>query len=65
MSRARQAENAAEREEEAATQDFSDGLITRDEYNRRIREIQDDVKDAYEADREDALRDVDAEWGMR
>ena len=63
MSRAHQAEHAAEREEEAATQDFADGLITRDEYNRRIREIQNDVEAAYESDREDALRDVDAEWG--
>ncbi len=58
-----QVERAAEREEDALTADFNEGRITRDEYNKQMREIQRDVQAAYEQDREDALRDVDAEWG--
>jgi len=58
-----QVERAAEREEDALTADFNNGLITRDEYNKQMREIQRDVPAAYEQDREDALRDVDTEWG--
>ena len=48
---------------DALTADFNNGLITRDEYNKQMREIQRDVPAAYEQDREDALRDVDTEWG--
>lgn len=64
MSRVDQLERAAEREEDALADDFNNGLITREEYNSRMRDIQRDMREAYEQDREDALRDVDAEWGM-
>lgn len=65
MSRAWQAERAAEREEDRLLKNFNDGLITRQEYNEAMREIQRAMAEAYEMDREDALRDVDGEWGRR
>lgn len=64
MSRVDQIERAAEREEDALVEDYNNGLITREEYNSRMRDIQRDVREAYEQDREDALRDVDADWGI-
>lgn len=64
MSRVDQSERAAELEEDALADDYNNGLITREEYNSRMRDIQRDVREAYEQDREDALRDVDAEWGI-
>lgn len=64
MSRADQAERAADREEEYYAQQLADGAITRQQYNEYMRELQRDVRDAYEQDREDALRDVDGEWGI-
>lgn len=63
MSRAWQAERAAEREQHAIDEAYARGEITREEHNRQSREIERDVRDAYEADREDALRAVDDEWG--
>lgn len=63
MSRAWNAERMADREEEALARDLNEGRITRDQYNAAMKELQRDVRDAYEMDREDALRDVDAEWG--
>lgn len=63
MSRADQAERAADREAEYYAERFASGEITREEYNRQMQELQRDVRDAYEQDREDALREVDAEWG--
>ena len=63
MSRAWNAENAADREADQLLRDFNEGLITREDYNAAMRELQRDVHDAYEMDREDALRAVDDEWG--
>lgn len=63
MSRAWQAERAAEREEDALARDYNEGRITQKEYNDAMREIQRDMQAAYEQDREDALRDVDGDWG--
>jgi predicted RNA-binding protein associated with RNAse of E/G family len=63
MSRAHNAENAADREADQLLRDFNEGLITREDYNAAMRELQRDVRDAYEMDREDALREVDNEWG--
>ena len=63
MSRAWQAERAMEREENALADDYNSGRISLEEYNQGMRELQRDVRAAYEEDREDALRDLDAEWG--
>lgn len=63
MTRAEQMERAMDREEESLANDLANGLISREEYNRQMRELQRDARDAYEMDREDALREVDAEWG--
>lgn len=64
MSRAYNTERAMEREEDRLTRDFNDGLITREDYNAAMRDLQADMRAAYEMDREDALRDIDAEWGI-
>jgi len=40
------------------------GLISRDEYNREMQDIQHSIRDAYEADQEAALRAVAYEWGI-
>lgn len=63
MSRAWQAERAAEREEEALSQDYAEGRISREEYNAAIREIQRDMRDAYAEDLHDAEQRVRDEWG--
>ena len=63
MTRAWNAETAADREAEQLLRDFNEGLITREDYNAAMRELQRVVRDAYEMDREDALREVDNEWG--
>lgn len=58
-----QVERAADREADYYADQLANGEITREEYNIAMREIQRDVQDAYEQDREDALREVDADWG--
>lgn len=63
MSRAEAAERAFEREEDALADALDRGEITRDEYNRNMRELRRDLQGAYEEDRQDALGAVDAEWG--
>jgi hypothetical protein len=63
MSRAWQVERQLEREEDRIVEDYNAGRITREEYNAEMRQLQRDARDAYEQDREDAIRDVDAEWG--
>jgi Membrane carboxypeptidase/penicillin-binding protein len=45
-------ERAMEREEEALSRDFEDGVIDRAEYERQLREIQ----RAYRAEAEDAAQ---------
>ena len=63
MSRAWQAERAADREEDALARDLAEGRISQATYNAEMRNIQREFRDAYEQDREDALRSVDDEWG--
>jgi hypothetical protein len=63
MSRAWQAERYADREEELLSRDLAEGRISQAEYNAEIRNIQREVTDAYHQDREDALRQIDDEWG--
>jgi hypothetical protein len=63
MSRVDQVERMADREAEHLAEQLESGAITREQYNDGMREIQRDVRAAYEEDREDALRDVDADWG--
>jgi hypothetical protein len=64
MSRAWQAERQADREEELLSRDLADGRITRAEYNTEMRNLQREIRYAYEADREEALRRVDDDWGV-
>lgn len=64
MSRVWQAERAAEREQEALDAEFAAGEITRDEHNRRTREIEREMRDAYQADLDDAADRVRDEWGI-
>ena len=63
MSRAWQAERAAEREEEALSNDYAEGRITREEYNAAIRDIQRDMRAAYEEDMYEAAQRVRDDWG--
>ena len=63
MSRAYQAERLAAREEELLARDLAEGRITQTEFNTEMRNLQREVRYAYEQDREDALRAVDEEWG--
>lgn len=65
MSRAHQAERMADREADYLAEQLASGAITRAQYDEGMREIQRDVRAAYEEDREDALRGVDADWGVR
>jgi hypothetical protein len=65
MSRADRIERMADKEADYLAEQLASGAITRQQYNEGMREIQRDVRAAYEEDREDALRDVDADWGVR
>ena len=53
-----------EREEDEIDRELADGKITPKEYARLHRELQRDIADIYEEDRETALRGVDDEWGI-
>ncbi len=57
-------ERAIEREEQFLEDQLVDGSITQDEYNKEMRELQRDIQGEYERDRENALRQVDDEWGV-
>ena len=63
MSRAWQAERAAEREQEALDQDYANGRLTDAEYREASRQIECDLRDAYQADLEEAQQHVRDEWG--
>ena len=63
MSQARQAERAAEREQQALDDEYAEGRLTADEHRRASKEIERDIQAAYEADQEDALARVRDEWG--
>ena len=57
------AERAMEREQDALDRDYAEGRITRAEHNAASRELERDLRAAYEEDCENALREVDEEWG--
>jgi hypothetical protein len=63
MSRAWQAERAAEREMEQIDRDFENGLLTADEHRKAVREVEYEIRCAHEADLEDAAERVRDEWG--
>ena len=63
MSRAWQAERQAEREQQALDDAYASGEMSREEHNEATRQIEREMRDAYEADREDALERVRDEWG--
>lgn len=63
MSRAWQVERQLDREENRIVEAFNRGDMSRDEYNTEMRQLQRDAREAYESDREDAMRAVDEEWG--
>ena len=56
-------ERALEREEQALADDYSAGRISLSEYNEGMRELQRDVRAAYEEDQQDALDRVRNDWG--
>lgn len=61
--RAWQIDRLVDREEEYWGKQLAEGLITLEEYNTEMRNLQREVREAYEADLEDARREVDADWG--
>lgn len=63
MSRAWQAERMMEREEEALSNALADGRISQADYNAEMRELQRDLRGAYEEDMHDAQERVRDEWG--
>lgn len=63
MSRAWQVDRQMEREEERLSQDYSDGTISREEYNEQMRQLQRDAREAYEQDMYEAQERVRDEWG--
>lgn len=63
MSRAWQIDKQSRREEDRLLEDYNNGDISREDYNAEMREIARAEREAYEQDRDDALREVDAEWG--
>jgi hypothetical protein len=52
-----------EREEEHLSRQLSEGRITQAEYNAEMRELQRDLRGAYEEDMHDAQERVRDEWG--
>ncbi len=63
MSRANQIERHIERQEAALSRDLADGRISNAEYNREMRELQAEAREAYQQDVEDAQERVRDEWG--
>lgn len=63
MSRAWQAERAAEREQAAIDESYASGELSREEHNEASREIEREMRAAYEEDVYDAQQAVRDEWG--
>lgn len=64
MTRAWNAERAAEREQAALDQAYADGEISDADYRAQSRQIERDMHDAYQADLDDAAERVRDDWGM-
>ena len=52
----------AEREEEQLDKDLANGTITPAEYRKAQRELQREIRDAFEEEREEAHRRVDRDF---
>lgn len=63
MSRAWQAERQAEREQQVVDDLYAAGALTREEHNAQSREIEREMRAAYEQDLDDAQQHVRDEWG--
>lgn len=64
MSRAEQFARYADREEAQLWKDYNAGLISRDDYNRAMQELQREGRAAMEEDAYEAQRAVEDEWGV-
>ena len=54
-----------EREEDQVCEDFNAGLITREEYNKQMRDIQRAQRDEYLEARDEAMDRFNEDWGGR
>lgn len=63
MSRAWQAERAMDREVQSLENDLAEGRITHAQYRESLRELERDLRGAYEEDLYDAQQAVKDEWG--
>lgn len=52
----------AEREEEQLDKDLAEGLISINEYNKAMRELRREIRDAIEQEREERHREIDREY---
>lgn len=52
-----------ERTEDELCRQVNSGEISREEYNAAMRDLAAEEREAYEADRQDALDRVDDDWG--
>ena len=63
MSRAEQFARYADREEAQLWKDYNAGIISREEYNTAMMELQREGRAAMEEDQYEAQRSVQDEWG--
>ena len=64
MSRAAQIDRHIDREESRLVEAFNRGDIGREEYNREMRALQQEAREAYQADCDEALERVNGDWGV-
>lgn len=65
MSRAHQVERQLDREENRLVDALNRGDISRADFNAEMKQLQRDAREAYQADRQEALERVRDEWGGR
>lgn len=63
MSRADQTNRQLDSEEDRLSQAYTDGSISREDYNAEMRQLQRDAREAYAQDVEDAQQRVRDDWG--
>lgn len=56
-------ENHLDHELGRLDQQFEEGLISRDEYNDAVRDLEREAKDEYQSYREERIREIDEEMG--
>ena len=54
-----------EKQEDALCADLNSGAISKAEFNKAMRELRDEERDAYAEDMERARDAVDDQWGYR